>query len=77
MRHAQRLAAAERRVGNAERADGLGDPDGLVGAKLVRPAPVGAGFLAAGEAARLAAVGQLPGDEEGSAVLVGRAAARG
>jgi hypothetical protein len=32
--------------------------------ELIGPAPLGAGFLAAGDAARSAPVGQLPGDEQ-------------
>ena len=45
----------------------------LVTPELVAPRLVGTGLLAAGEAARLAAVGQLPGDEQGRTVIVGRA----
>ena len=40
--------------------------------QLVRPRAVGAGLLAAREAARAAAVGELPGKEKGRAVLLYR-----
>ena len=73
MRHAERLAAAERNVGDAELADAPREVERFVAAKLVAPRLVGAGFLAARDAARAAAVGQLPGEEEGRPVLVDRA----
>jgi hypothetical protein len=41
--------------------------------QFVLPGLVGAGFLATGETARAAPIGELPGEEERSTVLVDRA----
>ena len=73
MRHAERLAAAEGDVGDAGLDDAPREVERLVAAKLIAPRLVGAGFLAAGDAARAAAVGQLPGKEKGRPVLIDRA----
>ena len=73
VRHAERLAAAEGDVGNAGIDDAAREVERLVAAELVAPGAVGAGFLAAGDAARAAAVGELPGKKKGRAVFVYRA----
>ena len=67
MRHAERLAAAERDIGDAGLDDAPREVERLVAAKLIAPRLVGAGLLAARDAARAAAVGQLPGKEKGRA----------
>ena len=76
VRHAERLAAAEGDVGNAGSDDAAGELERLVAVELVAPGAVRAGFLAAGDAARAAAVGELPGKKKGRAVLVNRALPR-
>ena len=68
MRRAERLAAAEGNIGDAGVGDARGDVQRLVARQLVAPRLVRAGFLAAREAARAAAIGQLPGEEKGRAV---------
>jgi hypothetical protein len=73
MRDTERLAAAEGRVRDAGFDDAPREVECLVAPKLVSPSSVGPGFLAARDATRAAAVGQLPGDEQSGAVLVNRA----
>jgi len=70
MRGTERLAAAEGDVGDAERGDAVGERERLARAQLVAPSLVGAGLLAAREAARAAAVGQLPGEKKGRRVFI-------
>nr|HET7859480.1 hypothetical protein [Caldimonas sp.] len=70
VRDAERLTAAEGDVGDVERGDRVGEGERLARRQLVAPRLVGAGFLAACEAARSAAVGQLPGEKKGRRVLV-------
>jgi hypothetical protein len=70
VRNAERLAAAEGDVGNAGGGDRVGEGERLVRRQLVAPGLVGAGLLATGEAARAAAVGQLPGEKKGRRVLI-------
>src|SRR5262249_49828117 len=72
MRHAERLAAAECRIGDAELADATREIERLVAPKLIPPNAVGPGLLAAGDTLRVAAVGQLPGKKKGRPVLVER-----
>jgi hypothetical protein len=72
-RNTQRLAAAERDVGNGELDDRVRERERLVARQLVRPRAIGPGLLAARDAARRAAVGELPGDEERRAIFVDRA----
>jgi hypothetical protein len=67
---AEGLAAAEGDVGDAGCGDGVGERERLARRQLVAPGPVRTGFLAARDAARAAAVGQLPGQEEGRIVVV-------
>ena len=71
--YAERLAAAEGDVGNALGGDVAREAQRLVTRQLVAPCLVGTGFLAAGDAAGAATVGQLPGDEEGRTVIGDRA----
>src|SRR4029079_19837030 len=73
MRDAERLAAAEGDEGDAEIDDGAGEAERLVAAQLIAPGLVGAGFLAARQTARAAAVGQLPGEKKGRVVVIDRA----
>jgi hypothetical protein len=72
MGHAQRLAAAEGCVGNSRGHDLARDIQRLGARELVTPRLVGSGLLAAGEAARAAAIGELPGNEKGRPVLLDR-----
>jgi hypothetical protein len=72
MRHAERLAAAECRIGDAELADATREIERLVAPKLIPPSAVGPGLLAARDTLRVAAVGQLPGKKKGRPVLVER-----
>jgi hypothetical protein len=76
MGHAQRLAAAEGGIGNSSGYDLPRDIERLGARELVAPGLVGAGFLAAGEATRAAAVGELPCNEKGRPVLLDRAPLR-
>jgi hypothetical protein len=71
--YAERLAAAEGDVGNAAGRDAAGELERLAAGELVAPGAVRAGFLAAGDAARAAAIGELPGKKKGRAKLVNRA----
>src|SRR5262249_60567524 len=72
MRHAERLAAAECRIGDAELADATREIERLVAPKLIPPSTVGPGLLAARDTLRVAAVAQLPGKKKGRPVLVER-----
>src|SRR5262252_8260080 len=72
MRHAERLAAAECRIGNAELADATREIERFVAPQLIPPSAIGPGLLAARDALRVAAVGQLPGKKKGRPVLVER-----
>jgi len=76
MGDAQRLAAAESGVGNSRGNDLARDIQRFGTSELVAPCLVGTGFLAAGEAARAAAVGELPGNEKGRPVFLDRAPLR-
>jgi len=67
---AERFTAAERDVGDAGSGDRVGERERLARAQLVAPCPVGPGLLAAGDAARAAAIGQLPGEKKGRCVLI-------
>ena len=73
VRDAERLTAAEGDVRNPEVDAAPCEVERLVASKLVVPRVVGAGFLAAGDAARAAAVRQLPGEKKGRSVLIDRA----
>jgi hypothetical protein len=73
MRHGERLAAAKGDVGNAGVDDAFGEVERLIARQLVAPRLVRAGLLAAGEATRAAAVGELPGEKKGRVVLEYRA----
>jgi hypothetical protein len=70
---AERLATAERDVGNTGRRDGACEGERLLARELVAPRAVGPGLLAARDAARAAPVRQLPGDEERRPVRIDRA----
>jgi hypothetical protein len=76
VRHPERLAAAEGDVGDARLDDAVRKLERFVAAELIAPGAVRAGFLAAGYAARGAAIGELPGKKKGRAKLVDRASAR-
>jgi hypothetical protein len=76
MRHAERLAAAECRIGDAELADATREIERLVAPKLIPPSAVRPGLLAACDTLRVAAVGQLPSKKKGRPVLVERAPQR-
>ena len=69
MRRTERLAAAECYIGNPGCDDALCEVERLGAIQLIAPGPVGPRLLATGEAARRAAVGQLPGKKKGRAVL--------
>jgi hypothetical protein len=71
--HAERLAAAERDIGNAAGRDAAGELERLAPIELVAPGAVRAGFFAAGDAARAAAIGELPRKKKGRTKLVNRA----
>jgi hypothetical protein len=75
--HAKRLAPAEGDVGNARFGDVAGELQGLLACQLIVPGAVRTGFLAAGDAARTAVVGQLPGEEQRSGIFLDRAARDG
>jgi hypothetical protein len=75
VRHAEGLAASERDIGNAERRDALRELARFVAAELIAPGAVRTRFLAAGDAARGAMIGELPGKKKGRAKLVNRASA--
>jgi len=72
MRRAQRLAAAEGDIGNTGSDDAAGEVKGLAAVELVAPGAVRARFLAAGDAARAAPVGELPRKKKGRAKLLNR-----
>src|SRR5215467_1825725 len=72
MRHAERLAAAECRIGDAELADATREIERLLAPKLIRPSAVWPGLLAARDTLRVAAVGQLPSKKKRRPVLVER-----
>jgi len=73
VRDAERLAAAEGDVGDAGMDDAARELECLFAVKLVAPGAVRTRLLAAGDAARAAAVGELPGKKKGRAKLVNRA----
>ena len=73
VRRAERLAAAERDVGNAGGDDAAGEFERLAPVELVAPGAIRPRFLAAGDAARAAAIGELPRKKKGRAKLVNRA----
>jgi len=73
VRHAERLPAAEGNVGNPGIDDAARQVERFVAAELIAPGAVRARLLAAGDAARTAAVGELPGKKKGRAKLVNRA----
>jgi hypothetical protein len=73
VRHAERLAAAEGDVRNAGLGDAARELERLFPVELVAPGAVRAGLLAAGDTARAAAIGKLPGKKKGRAKLVDRA----
>jgi hypothetical protein len=73
MRRAERLAAAEGDVRDPGIGDRGGEIERLARRQLIAPGPVGTRFLAAREAARAAAVGQLPGKKKGRFVVIDRA----
>jgi hypothetical protein len=70
MRRAERLAAAEGDIGDAGSGDRGREIERLASRQFVAPGPVGTGFLAAREATRAAAVGQLPGKKKGRFVVI-------
>jgi hypothetical protein len=70
MRRAERLAAAEGDVGDAGLGDRGGEIERFARRQLVAPGAVRTGFLAAREAPRAAAVGQLPGKKKGRFVVI-------
>src|SRR5215471_16726720 len=72
MRHPERLAAAECRIGDAELADATREIERLVAPKLIPPSAVGSRLLAARHTLRVAAVGQLPSKKKWRPVLVER-----
>ena len=76
VKNAERFAAAKGGVGNSRGNDLARDIERLGARELVTPRLVGPGFLAAGEAARAAAIGELPGNEKGRPVLLDRAPLR-
>jgi hypothetical protein len=69
MGRAEGFASAESYVWNAGIHNAPGEIQSLGAIQLIAPGPVGAGLLAAGEAARGAAIGQLPGKKKGRAVF--------
>jgi hypothetical protein len=66
----ERLAAAERHERNAGRRDVLHERQRFVAGQLVGPGLVRTGLLATGKTARPAAIGELPGDEQGRTVVL-------
>ena len=76
LRRVERLSAAERDIRDARVDDAVRERQRLVAVELVGPALVGAGLLAAREAARVAAIGELPRKKERRAVFVYRAAGK-
>jgi hypothetical protein len=72
-RDGERLAATESDIRNAEVRDFACDSQRFIAVELIGPSLVGSRVFTAGNAARAAAIGQLPGDEEGCSVLVYRA----
>jgi hypothetical protein len=70
MRRPERLAAAEGDIGDAGIGDRGREIERLARRQLVAPGPVGTRFLAAREAARAAAIGQLPGKKKGRFVVI-------
>src|SRR5205823_7337826 len=72
MGYSERLAAAERNIRNAEAIDLARDRQRFVARRFIGPRLVGSGFFATGDATRIAAIGQLPGDKKGRAVLLDR-----
>jgi len=71
MRDAKRLPAAENNVRNAGGRDLSRERERLLAGELIGPSPIRPRFLAAGEATARAAIGELPGDEERRAVVLG------
>jgi hypothetical protein len=70
VRHPERFAAAEGDIRNTRSDDAAGEVEGLAAGELVAPGAVRARFLAAGDAARAAAVGELPGKKQRRAKLL-------
>jgi hypothetical protein len=64
------LSASEHDIGNADRGDLPGERERFLAGQLISPGAIGSGLLAAGKAPTLAAVGELPGDEERRAVVL-------
>src|SRR5207244_6253229 len=76
MGYSERLAAAERNIRNAEAIDLARDRQRFVARRFIGPRLVGSGFFATGDATRIAAIGQLPGDKKRRAVLLDRTSLR-
>lgn len=66
MRHTERFASTEGHIRDAEVGDSPRHVERFVAAQLIAPGLVGSRFLATGDAARAAAIGQLPGKNRGA-----------
>ena len=70
----QRLAAAERDIGNVERNRLPRQIECLGPLQFIGPSPIGTGLLATSQALRFTAVGQLPGQKKRGGIIVQRPA---